>query len=57
MYINKEYCITKSEGGSDAPFNPTGSGEWYVDGTTTARRIVPPPRPSVRPSHLMTIGP
>ena len=31
-YINKEYCITKSEGGPDTPFNPTGSGEWYVAG-------------------------
>ena len=31
-YVNKEYCIAKSEGGPDAPFNPTGSEEWYVAG-------------------------
>lgn len=31
-YVNEEYCLVKSEGGEDAVFNPTGSGEWYVKG-------------------------
>ena len=31
-YVNQEYCLVKSEGGEDAVFNPTGSGEWYVKG-------------------------